>query len=298
VNPTQPPRGRIAPPLRPAAAAGGALLVVGAVALLAGRIAWSGNPGSLEDLLVGIGLVLLVAALGATVWLDRFPPSPATPVANPTNTEVAPEVTNPGAPARVAGPGSSIPAAYIAALYPPSAPEVGSYADFPEPIAAALPFAAMPRPAPRDGIPANAEDAGLSLDVELARLRARVQELETDRDGGSVAPWYAARSGASWSVAPMLATGGTSTRGLSVGGSACAGCGTSVPAQAPDSLCGGCGRPLCASCGGPPGPSEGLRRCPECRASESRNGAVSISGGRAASGSPETSVASDLRGAH
>ncbi|MCI4335597.1 MAG: hypothetical protein L3K17_00145 [Thermoplasmata archaeon] len=283
------PKRRLVDPLRPGATAGVSLLALGAALLLWGRAAFAADPSRFEDWVVGLGLILLLGALVITLVL----PSPVIV----TSPRVAPDVgftttpapagdVAPQAPAPAArAPGSSIPAAYIAALYNPPTADGRALIDYPEPIAAALPFAAMPRPPSQPDGPASTGGEGLSLEIELARLRTRVQELEADGGAYGVPAWYAARSGASSSIAPITSTGAPAPlgRGLLPGGTGCVGCGTSVPAQARDSLCGGCGRPLCTTCGGRPGSSAGLRRCPDCRNESARTGALSVSGGRAAS---------------
>lgn len=279
----------LAGPLAPAALAGLLLVVVAAVALFLGRVAFAGDPAQFEDAILAVGIAVLVGAVLATAlaptrWVTP-PTGPASPSDGPT---AAPAPAS--APALRAAPGppavTSIPASYVAAMYAPP----GDDAPAPEyagAIPASLPFAAFPRPAGARGDGPTPE-GGLSLDVELARLRARIHELEVDHDLEAAPPWFAARSGGSRDLSPLAANPKGPVRPLAGGTARCIGCGTAVSAQALDPLCGNCGRPLCDACGGVPGPTIGLRRCPECAATAARTRGVAISGGRSPGEAPAT----------
>lgn len=273
-------------PLRPASAAGLILLALAAVLLVLGRVVFAGNPVQFEDAIVAIGLAVLAGASLATFFGTSTVPGPTADSRGPRTGEVAaaapsdrpPSSSRPSAPAVDAT--TSIPASYVAAMYA-SPPDVAGPPDDPGPIPAALPFAALPRPSgTREAGPAETPP---SLDVELARLRARVHELEAGRGLDTTPAWYAARSGASRDLSPLAVAANGPVRPLAGGPGRCVGCGIAVGAQTADSLCGNCGRPLCEGCGGPTGLTAGLRRCPECRAGRSRSAGVAISGGRAPS---------------
>lgn len=276
----------LAGPWRPVAVAGLLLLGIAGIVLVIGPVAFAHDPVAFDDAVLATGFAVLVgAALSALLarspvadgTAERLPPAPT------AGAGVARSTTPSGTIAPAPAPASSIPSSYVAAMYAPPA-DREAIADYSGPIAAALPFAAFPRPAgSRDD---RASPEGLpALDVELARLRARIHELEADRDLAIAPPWFAARSGASRDLSPLASSSGGPVRPIAGGPSRCIGCGAAVAAQAPDPLCGNCGRPLCESCGGLPGPTAGLRRCPECAATTARTGAVSISGGRSAAGS-------------
>lgn len=162
-----------------------------AIALLG----WSGAAPSAWVYAIVIGAFLLIAGSLGIAWgaprLTSAPPVPRSSprVAAPPEVPVAaPEPEIPwDAPMTVdaslvpALPSTSIPGAYLAALGPSLDAEPSDPISEPPPIAAALPFAAMARPPSTSGGGAESDESSPSLDVELARLRARVRELDLRR---------------------------------------------------------------------------------------------------------------------
>ena len=200
----------------------------------------------------------------------------------------APAPSRSGAAPAPSGPATtSIPAAYLQSL-PSNRGERSPWGEVAPPIAAALPFAAVPR-AP-EGMPGLGASRGEtddahnpSLELEMARLRARVRELEARRP--PVFSSSPARPTAPTSTveapeppAPPVRTGVTAiARG-------CIGCGTALTAGQAPLLCWGCGRALCSTCYWRYGAGPGLHRCPDCFA-QAPSAPASVSGGRAAIGS-------------
>ncbi|HTT35074.1 MAG TPA: hypothetical protein VMH78_04320 [Thermoplasmata archaeon] len=240
---------------------GGILIALGTAALL--------GTGDVTLPLVVVGGVLL--ALAAAIAVRREPLGPAVPAPEPDAPAAAtppaggpaapptasgsarrPPATPsgrpvPAAPALIAGrlPSTSIPGAYLAAIDPlaSSGPDAGP-GDGPAPIAAALPFAAMARPpmGPGGGTE-NADEAGLLLDVELARLRARLRDVD---EGPSAPP--------APSAGPRLSVSGaarTPPAGLAL---------PPTPLASPASPT----VARCAECGENPVDGSGAGRCPRC----------------------------------
>jgi hypothetical protein len=192
---------------------------------------------------------------------------------------MAAESTEPGpSTARSSFP-TSIPGAYLQALANrESGPDLWN--EVAPPIAAALPFSPgigrpMDTSAPWDESSESSERNAPRLELELARLRARVRELEVPPR--TVAP----------SILPPRTPGlpmpakepPTPPTGASVGARGCVGCGSGIAAKGPSHLCWGCGRTLCSTCYWRYGPGPGLHRCPDCLA-RAPTGTESISGGR------------------
>jgi len=174
---------------------------------------------------------------------------------------------------------TSIPAAYLQALSAnPTGPD--PWSEMVPPIAAALPFSpgirrsSDPTP-PWDESSDGSEREAPRLELELARLRARVRELEVPPRG--VAPALVAPRIVG--VASTAKEPPTPPSALSTGPRGCVACGTGLAAAGPSHLCWGCGRTLCSTCYWRFGPGPGLHRCPDCM-SRAPSGSESISGGR------------------
>jgi hypothetical protein len=215
-----------------------------------------------------------VAAVGA---------SPSTSGATLTPSPSAPVEPAPVAPEPADAPSlTSIPGAYLQALGTQRDP-AAAWHEVAPPIAAALPFAAGVQRLPPErsgsaGVPD--EPAPGALELELARLRARVRELEGPRS-----PSVPAQSRTLTVPSPAAA----SPRGpeppappahVAAIHRGCAGCGGALASGAPPPLCWGCGRALCAGCYWRFGAGPGLHRCPDC-ASKAGGPSTGISGGRA-----------------
>jgi hypothetical protein len=161
---------------------------------------------------------------------------------------------------------TSIPAAYLQSVGNGRF-DTSPWGEMSPPIAAALPFAAgIPRsPEAGRGAPGGSGEAPAPeafLELEMARLRARVRELETRRPLSiaskrppPTAPAVSAAEPPSPPKTPAHAT--VARRG-------CIGCGTSVGSTTAPLLCWGCGRALCSGCYWRFGPGPGLHRCPDC----------------------------------
>lgn len=310
-RPTSPARSSLAPTI-------GAFVVLLAVLglLLLGGWPSLGVPTVVEFWLVLVGVIALGAAIVA--MLLRETPAPRTEAAapppagralveaaavasvpEPSEAAVAtgvesvelpapePPVPEPTAVSRPIT--TSIPGAYLASLGTAPSPEEPAPWDGPAPpIVAALPFVAMPRIAEGWSEPATGggNPESVMLEVELARLRARVRELESAPPPAPVGPspsFTPSRSGASRTVPSLTSAAEPPTLRMSVTGAtrACVGCGTMVPAKGPDLRCGSCGRLLCTSCYWRYGTGAGLQRCAECRRAFEESGRTAISGGRA-----------------
>ena len=173
---------------------------------------------------------------------------------------------------------TSIPAAYLQALSTTqSGPEVWS--EVAPPIAAALPFSpgirrsGDPTP-PWDESSEGSEREAPRVELELARLRARVRELEVPARVAAPAPVSARLTG----IPPPAKEPPTPPSRSASGPRGCVACGSGLSATGPSHLCWGCGRPLCSTCYWRFGPGPGLHRCTDCL---SRAPAPeSISGGR------------------
>jgi hypothetical protein len=179
---------------------------------------------------------------------------------------------------RSSGP-TSIPAAYLQALSS-DRPSADAWSEVAPPIAAALPFSpgirrsSDPSP-PWDESSDASEREAPRLELELARLRARVRELELPPRSSALSVTYPRRSvGASAAKEPPKppVTAAAGPKG-------CAACGSGLAAAGPTHLCWGCGRTLCSTCYWRFGPGPGLHRCPECM-SRAPAGSEAISGGR------------------
>ncbi|MCI4355067.1 MAG: hypothetical protein L3K06_06860 [Thermoplasmata archaeon] len=179
---------------------------------------------------------------------------------------------------------TSIPGAYLQAL---SRHESGPdrWSEVAPPIAAALPFSpgigrSSEIAAPWDESSEGSERDGPRLELELARLRARVRELEVPPR--TIAP----------SILPPRSPGlpqpakepPSPPSAVASGPRGCAGCGTGITSHGPSHLCWGCGRTLCSTCYWRYGPGPGLHRCPDCLA-RAPTGTEAISGGRLTSSS-------------
>jgi hypothetical protein len=209
-----------------------------------------------------------VGTLSAATVAAASPPSPTVPseaVGDPS------EETNGGGL-------SSIPGAYLQALGSQRDP-AAAWNEIAPPIAAALPFAPGIQPSraerPSGESPDERDTAGI-LELELARLRARVRELESPRP--SVAP---TRTSAPSPVAaaPRGPEPPAPSNRVAVTHRGCAGCGGALASSQHPPLCWGCGRALCAGCYWRFGPGPGLHRCPEC-ATQAPSRSTGISGGR------------------
>jgi hypothetical protein len=306
------------------------LLLAGILLLLLGGWLSAGSPAEFEFWLVLVGVIVLGASMFAMLLGDTptAPPAVAAPLASePGPVEAVAEVSVPATietpavavtevseppspeppapePAPLSRPiTTSIPGAYLASLgtAPPS--ETVPWDEPAPPIAASLPFVAMPRLAEdwsESARGAGDADSAL-LEVELARLRARVRELESAPSPapvGSTPSLAPSRSGASRTVPSLISAAEPPKPALSVTGStrACVGCGTVVPTKGPDLRCGSCGRLLCTTCYWRYGSGAGLQRCPDCRRAFEESGRTAISGGRAGPAiiSPSSSASTAL----
>lgn len=305
--------------LLPTVSTGVLLLMLGLAFLGVGAIAFAGSPMAMSLWVVLLGLLVLASGIAAGLLERRAAapdPSPAVPTPAPASAAPARSDDPPTLPSRAPmraparavdrlaapraveraaavgrapttsrGVSTSIPGAYLQSVATgldlPAAP-----ADSP-PIAAALPFSAgLPRPSGSGpagpGSPAAEPEAVLEL--ELARLRARVRELETPRQSPVAPATPAARSGAATSLPG--GPGGEPPAPPSrpaIGARGCVGCGLGLPTGRAPLLCWGCGRGLCATCFWRYGPGPGLHRCPDClsKAVGGTGLPTSISGGRA-----------------
>jgi hypothetical protein len=174
---------------------------------------------------------------------------------------------------------TSIPAAYLQALAADrSSPD--PWSEVAPPIAAALPFSPGIRrsgdPAPPwDESSAGSERESPRLELELARLRARVRELEVPlRTSATTVAFPRLTAPATMAKEPP-----TPPSAVAKGPKGCIACGRGLTATGPAHLCWGCGRTLCSTCYWRFGPGPGLHRCPECM-SRAPAGSESISGGR------------------
>ncbi|HEY6238267.1 MAG TPA: hypothetical protein VIZ68_03675 [Thermoplasmata archaeon] len=304
--------------LAPVAGAGVLLLLAGAVLLLIGGLWLSTDPATLSLWTVLMGLVILIGAMALLLWLEPAPaapwdesvrtPAPARPrvrASQPRGAAVAPALRFPPAnaarsveravamradlprgaarSARAAAP-TSIPGAYLQSLGAAGTRVADDWRVVPPPMAAALPFSPAIQPLSDTSPPWLESDESTheepKLELELARLRARVRELEKHP-----APVGATRipAGAALSFAPSGAgvpEPPAPPNSAVLGRRACAGCGSGVESSGPAVLCWGCGRALCASCYWRFGPGPGLHRCPDCLA-RSPADPLAISGGRA-----------------
>jgi hypothetical protein len=218
------------------------------------------------------------------------PPAPAAPALLPTPlVSAAPSVQRAAALA-AEGPdvpsgaprssiATSIPAAYLQALATDRS-SADAWAEVAPPIAAALPFSPGIRrssdPAPPwDESSDGSEHEAPRLELELARLRARVRELEIPTRASASALTFPRPPGAPTSAKEPPKPPVT----VAAGPKGCVACGTGLSATRPPHLCWGCGRTLCSTCYWRFGPGPGLHRCPECM-SRAPSGSESISGGR------------------
>jgi|GEM_PF-3025586 len=188
---------------------------MGVGAALAAMIGWSAVGQVGWGIALAVGALLVVLGSAGLVWgRGRFgarPTDAAAPGASPPFTgstpppvlvppvpPTAPDV----APAPTPRPSTSIPGAYLAALGPSLDPEPADAGPDPPPIAAALPFAAMARPPSHPSAAGDADEGSPILDVELARLRARVRELDLVRPGSDPSTGAYSVSGASLEIPP------------------------------------------------------------------------------------------------
>lgn len=278
------------PPPGPAAWAGLGVLVVGLAVLVAGPGVFGLDPRTDALWMLGLGGVVLAGGLAVEVArIPRkrdsasSPPERAGAFArpDPEDASIPPggsySAVRPIDAGPVAAPVStSIPGAYLAAvdsLSPPDRPTTGVE---PPPIAA-LPFLALARPLDLPGSLGDAPETSAVLDVELVRLRARLEQLEADATretarltvsgarSGPVPSLSAASPISRWVLPPFRAL------------TDCPRCGGRFTAEGARAACPECGRPLCTSCAtGDPTDA----RCAGC--SSARPGGVStaISGGR------------------
>ena len=191
----------------------------------------------------------------------------ATPFVAPN--PLAPPMTARGLPA------TSIPGAYLQSLGADAARDGPIWSEVAPPIAAALPFS--PGMQRRPDAPIWSEEVGSEpeeprLELELARLRARVRELETPPPAVRPAPVAVA------SVRGLEPPAPPATKG--VARPSCIGCGSGVDPASPKLLCWSCGRTLCGSCYWRFGPGPSVHRCPDCAARATASPPVTISGGR------------------
>lgn len=305
--------GHLAKDLRPAFAAGSALLVLGVLLVVAGGLLFQGQSASLSLWIVLVALFLLLSTMAwnvgrspaAPVVRDPSPtgtaryaiparhvdprpeeaPAPVrAPFATPASAAVAraASITRPSR--RLSGQsasdlGTSIPGAYLNAIEHPR-PDPATWDEIAPPLAATLPFSAGFGRSLDVADESSATVPEPVLALELARLRARVRELEARRPpalSGGLRALPTPRPSASVAPEPpsppMLAV-------VPVG-RGCIGCGSVLGAHAAPLLCWGCGRSVCSGCYWRFGPGPGLHRCPECL-SRSPTNSTSISGGRSA----------------
>jgi hypothetical protein len=280
-------------PLVPAEVAG-LVLVVLAAALLAGGLGPGAAVVPTGAWVFVTGLVVLLGAALATVLIgSSLAPGPmpsALQSRRPAETLGSPSVVSPEGPAeelRTSAPrrglltpprpiSTSIPGAYLAAVDAP-ATEFPAWEPSP-PIAAALPLAALPRaPGPREG---PAEESSVVLEVELARLRARLLEIEGETGRRPLVARLDVSGGSrTIPTGPSTAPGERPGPGWSVPRGSCAACGRTVASIPAPALCVSCGRVLCAECAGHGAGSNGLLHCPDCASGRAPS---TISGGRAA----------------
>jgi hypothetical protein len=295
-----------ATPLAPAAVAGIVLLVVAALLLGTGGAVSLGNAAQFDLWLVGVGVILVLGALlatlllgdGAPAGLPRGAPSGASParragpMASPAGSADADASARPAS--GNAGPfprprasfsvASSIPAQFDRPLPTPAVGAMG-LAPWEEDADAgiSLPFSAVP-PArgpdrARYGEVGDETPYGpvAYLEQEVDRLREKVRELEQPDPGR----WARVESAPS-PVARSVATGPRPPEPPSLDGRngrrSCAGCGHGLPGGATDPLCWGCGRPLCATCYWRTTAGASPHTCPSCYA---RANGAAVSGGRA-----------------
>jgi hypothetical protein len=299
-----PPSDRRRTPLLPATVAGLALLLFGVIVLLVGGLLSGANATEVDLWFVGVGLLLLLGALFATVLSDPAPrraprAAPARPAAlaprpaSPASQGPAPEVSSGRAGSRATrGPVRSPSVFTVASSIPgqldgPSragASAAMGPAPWDEPTRAgvSLPFSAIRGPegpgASRYG--AFDDDAPYptveSLEEEVERLREKVRELEHPELGG-----YGPTDPPSLMASTSLLTGprppeppSPDARSLQ---RACTGCGAGLPGGTTDPLCWGCGRPLCATCYWRTKEGAAAHTCPTCFA---KAGGTNVSSGR------------------
>jgi hypothetical protein len=209
--------------------------------------------------------------------------APAGSVASaaPELVDVPPEAPSPSDPEGGGLELTSIPGAYLQALGAQRDPST-EWTEVAPPIAASLPFAAgVQRPTSDRLATGSAGDhpSTGNLELELARLRARVRDLEGRRPP---VPSSGPRPGSSPTVAaaPRGPEPPAPPVRVAVTARGCAGCGGAVSSNHPPPLCWGCGRVLCTGCYWRFGPGPGLHRCPDC-VSKVSAGSTRISGGRA-----------------
>jgi hypothetical protein len=313
-----PPVDRRVAPLAPAALAGLVLLVEGVALLLTGGAVSLGSPAQVDLWFVGVGLIVLLGALLATLaGIGDAPVEAPDPIVSrarlrsptaPSDSLTGVFDPSPGAVpsrsplARAARPAftvaSSIPAQFDGPARA-SGVSPGRSAQWDEGTAPAisLPFSAV---GPADGPVLGRGYAEVDTDSspgpmvylaqEVERLRERVRELEAPdpgRWGGLAAtgsPPATTRPSGPRPPEPPSLDGRTAGR-------LCAGCGSGLPGGATDPLCWGCGRPLCATCYWRTKEGAAAHTCPACFA---RTGGTATSGGRAppiASGPSSRTVA-------
>lgn len=299
------PIDRRATPLAPAALAGLVLLVEGVALLATGGAVSLGTPAQVDLWFVGIGLIVLLGALLATLaGIGEAPaetPVPtvsrarnrSTPGLSASATRVSDPTSGPApsrsplsrAPRPAFSVASSIPAQFDGAARASGVPS-GRAAAWDEGTGPgiSLPFSAVGRvegPVLGRGYaevdPDSSPGPMVYLAQEVERLRERVRELEApDPDRGS---WLSAISPPPATTRP---TGPRPPEPPSLDGRTagrlCAGCGSGLPGGTTDPLCWGCGRPLCATCYWRTKEGGSAHTCPACFA---RTGGTSTSGGRA-----------------
>lgn len=287
-------------PLVPAEVAGLVLVLLAAL-ILGGGVASSSGSARVGVWVLVAGLFLLLGAALATVLIGgssrrtdvslplvRVPPE-SVPGASWEDDLPEKALTRRGLEAALPtgepriGPArpisSSIPGAYLSALdSTPGGPPLPLEES--PPIAAALPLAAMPRaPVFRPGHVEEAESAAV-LEVELARLRARLLEIEGPAGTRtSVGPRLDVSGGSRTAVGPPMGLEGRP--GVTPPNATprdCADCGRVVGPGPNSSLCSSCGRLLCVDCAPRAGTAGGLLYCPRCAG---RREAPTVSGGRA-----------------
>ncbi len=289
-------------PLLPVALAGLLLLLLGVVFLVAGTWLFPGNLVGVEAWVAGVGVLLLV---GTAIALRLFgsgrtgPPTRELPAAGVETRGPAvvseeggaawadgeaPRAPVPPAPAPTATRpvSTSIPGAYLAAVDALAREEHPAWSEAPPPIAAALPFAAMPRPPEGRGPSAEGSETSAVLEVELARLRARLRELEAEGPPAATNGPRLAVSGGSRGPLTVRPTPDFPRPGPPAAGAPrfCAGCGTTVPPSPASPLCASCGRLLCATCAERSASATGRRYCPACTPRRREPSSMAISGGR------------------
>lgn len=233
---------------------------------------------------------LPVAAAPAEPW-DEAAPAPQAPAAPPPRVAVSAMASverarplapiDPRAPAMAAMGRSvtSIPGAYLQSLQESPGRDAAAWAEVAPPIAAALPFSAglQPRSAAPPWSEEEVEEEAPRLELELARLRARVRELESPPPVRAPPSRRPSISGPEPPAPPIP---------VSVARPHCTSCGSGVDAQSPRLLCWGCGRSLCAACYWRYGPGPAVHRCPDCAARSNLEVPLSVSGGRSGPPTP------------